>query len=205
MPIVTVKLHSTSFYKHKQQNFMKLPQTKLDWLLATQHPIEEDRTLRGIACWAQAQIDYHIPGWDFTFSNSKVKPGGFRYTPHSQHIGCITLSKRFVLNKNVSHFWLRVALAHQICHAKVGGGETHGTDWVEQMCSMGLPPFRELPYRFAEGKYRMVCPSCGETVSMHRRTRVFRKCKACGLPPVVGSFNRPQKLSDVLAQASPEV
>lgn len=118
-------------------------------------------------------------GYTFKWSNKKRALGSCNYK--NKHV---KLSK--CLTKKQDEGTVRNTILHEIAHAfnkAIYNMTGHGHTWRKLHKEMGGTGNRVTSLTYdkciTDSKYTLVCPSCGNKASYHRRIRVNRSCASC--------------------------
>ncbi|BAM05276.1 SprT family zinc-dependent metalloprotease [Phycisphaera mikurensis] len=114
--------------------------------------------------------------WTFGFNNRKRCLGLCRFDAKR-----IELSAAFVQRNDEPA--VRDTVLHEIAHALAGARAGHGQAWRDACVRVGAKPERlDREADMPEGRWRAVCPGCGQVHTRHRRPARGARyhCRACG-------------------------
>jgi len=119
--------------------------------------------------------DRDIIGWTVRIDTAKRRFGYCRYRDK-------TISLSSILITINSEQRVRETILHEIAHAIAGYAAGHGPEWKRVSTSIGGPPNRcssaEIT-NIPEGKYTLVCDTCGFSTFRHRQTNRKKSCSKC--------------------------
>ena len=112
--------------------------------------------------------------WRFRFNTNKRRHGVCKHSRNE-----IGLSI-YALPLGVDS--VRNTIRHEAAHALVGGGHGHGPVWKHKARELGAAPqaCTSKALETPPGRWKGVCPDCGEVFYMHRRPKYLkRKHRGC--------------------------
>ncbi len=119
--------------------------------------------------------------WAFAFNWRKRSMGLCVYSSRR-----IELSVHFVERND--HAEVVDTILHEIAHALVGPEHAHDHVWKKKCVQIGARPVRCGQADMPEGRWRAVCPGCGQNFQRHRRPKKIKGwyCRPCG--PTAGEL-----------------
>lgn len=92
----------------------------------------------------------------------------------------IELSRHYVERHDEPE--IRETILHEIAHAIAGPRAGHGLAWKAACLRLGIAPRVRGEAQMPEGRWRAVCPGCGDVHHRYRRPLRGRTyyCRACG-------------------------
>jgi predicted SprT family Zn-dependent metalloprotease len=124
-------------------------------------------------------------GWSFRFDTAKRRFGVCKFDRKviSLSIHLVRLNSREECEDTV---------LHEIAHALAGRHAGHGPKWKAACRLVGARPERcysSDTVTSPAGRFRAECPSCGQSISFHRRPRKVRACARCCRSLANGRFD----------------
>ncbi len=118
--------------------------------------------------------EHSLDDWSFRFDRAKRRLGCCNYTTHT-----ISVSRPLTLLNDAAT--VRDTLLHEIAHA-LTPGDGHGARWRQACRRIGAKP--ERCYQNDDvvqpaSRYRLVCPTCGDSHPRHRKTATVYVCSPC--------------------------
>ncbi len=119
------------------------------------------------------------PAWNFVWDQAKRRAGCCRY--RSKEIGLTLVYVKLNPEREV-----RDTILHEIAHALVGPGHSHGPVWKAMCIRVGARPIRcySTEVVMPKGKYRATCGGCEKPFYKHTQPRLkpgrYHYCLGCG-------------------------
>ena len=120
-------------------------------------------------------INFHIPGWSFSYDRARRRFGCTHYTAKK-----ISLSR--VLCEMNDWETIRLVVLHEIAHALVGSKHGHDATWKRKCLQLGGDGKRLYTTEAVntpEFKYKATCPVCGKEYYRLRAPRKKCSCSEC--------------------------